>query len=98
MLMLTKAFWVDALMRSIRTFAQTLLAVFSSSQLNILHANISDAVGVGLGAAVISLLMSIDRSSGPNVAVPQVNSAPVSAPPAAPTPPPAAAQPWSPAS
>lgn len=67
--MLTFSFWSDALQRSVRTFAQTLLAGFGGNALNIWSANWHQMVGLALGSSLVSILMSIDRngSSTPTV-------------------------------
>lgn len=57
-------FWSEAVQRAIRTFAQSLLAVLGGSAFNVWNASWTNALGVALGAAFLSLLMSVDRSSG----------------------------------
>lgn len=61
--MWTWEFWSAALTRSLRTFAQTLLSLWGATAFNIFTADLKSAMGVSLGAAVLSLLMSMDRSS-----------------------------------
>lgn len=61
--MLKWDFWSETLQRSVRTFAQSLLAVFGGNAFNVWNADWQNAVGVGLGAAFLSILMSVDRSS-----------------------------------
>lgn len=63
------SFWKDALWRSFRTFCQTLLSLFGGSALNVWSAGWHDSLGVAVGAALLSLLMSVDRST----ATPQVD-------------------------
>ena len=62
--MFTKLFWIDALERSIKTVAQTLLSLWIVGDVafNLLQVNWEQALGVAAGAAVISLLMSIVSS------------------------------------
>lgn len=60
--MLTYTFWSEALQRAVRTFAQTILAGFGGSAMNVWSANWHQIIGLGLGASVLSILMSIDRS------------------------------------
>lgn len=57
----TSIFWADAAERAVKTIAQSLLAtMFVADQaLNILSLNWEQAVGVALGAGVISILTSI---------------------------------------
>lgn len=55
-----KDFAVDAAERCARAFASSVLAVLAVGDgLNVLHADWLDALGVGLGAAVVSLLTSL---------------------------------------
>lgn len=70
--MLTFSFWSEALQRSIRTFAQTLLAGFGGAALNIWSANWHQMIGLALGSSVISILMSIDRNGSPAPVVAEV--------------------------
>lgn len=58
--MTTKAFWVAAAERAVRAFAWAVISVLTVADgFNAFHANWGDALGVGLGAAVLSLLASI---------------------------------------
>ena len=59
--MFTTVFWKDAAERAIKTVAQTLLALWlvGDVALNALSVDWTEALGVALGAAVISLLTSI---------------------------------------
>ena len=61
--MWTLTFWQAALTRAIRTFAQTLLSLWGATAFNIFSADLRQAIGVSLGASVLSVLMSLDRSS-----------------------------------
>jgi hypothetical protein len=56
-------FWTEALWRACRTFAQTALASFGGTSLDLVHANITGVLSVSAGAAVLSLLMSVDRGT-----------------------------------
>lgn len=60
--MFTWAFWSDAIQRSVRTFAQTLLAVLGGGALNIWAVGWHSAIGVAAGSAFLSLLMALDRN------------------------------------
>lgn len=62
--MFTWAFWNDAITRSVRTFAQTLLAVLGGGALNIWAVGWHSAIGVAAGSAFLSLLMALDRNGG----------------------------------
>jgi len=69
----TALFWRQSLQRAIRTFAQGMLAVLGGSAFNVWAADWQNAVGVGLGASVLSLLMSVDRGTAIS-AVTQITS------------------------
>lgn len=56
----SKEFWIDyALERALKTFAQTGLAVFGGSVVNIFEVDWASWLGVTLGATVLSILTSI---------------------------------------
>lgn len=59
--MFTRLFWIDALERSIKTVAQMLVTLLlaGESVFNVLTVNWEQAIGVALGAGVISILTSI---------------------------------------
>lgn len=58
--MLTSAFWVGALDRAVKSFAQTLLLIWGAgSGLDLLHVDFGSAISLGAGAAVLSVLTSI---------------------------------------
>ena len=61
--MLSSTFWTETAWRAIRTFAQTALAAFGGTSLDLFHANITGVLSVACGAAVLSLLMSVDRGT-----------------------------------
>jgi hypothetical protein len=50
---------LDAVERAVKTAAQGTLTVLGADKLNILHVDWETALGLGGGAAVLSLLMSI---------------------------------------
>jgi hypothetical protein len=55
-----KQFWLDATERAIKSFAQGVLTVFIvGGAFNAFHADWGNALGVGLGAAVLSYLTSL---------------------------------------
>ena len=68
-----KEFWAEAGWRALRTWCQTALAAAGGTSLDLFHANLVGIASVSTGAAVLSLLMSIDRMTGdkPTQAVPQ---------------------------
>lgn len=58
--MLTKAFWLGATDRCVKSFAQALLLLWGAdSGFNILDVSVPAAFGLAAGAAVLSLLTSI---------------------------------------
>lgn len=58
--MWTKAFWKAAGERALRTLAQSLLSLWLAGDVfNAFTVDWVDALGVGLGAALISVLMSL---------------------------------------
>ena len=61
--MLTKLFWTQALTRSVRTFAQTAIATIGVGTTNLLTADLKNILAISTSSAVISLLMSVDRST-----------------------------------
>lgn len=65
--MLSRKFWEEALQRSVRTFAQTTISVIGISSFSVWSLDWKETVGVGLGSAFVSLLMSLDRSTNTTV-------------------------------
>ena len=64
--MLTKQFWIGdygVLARCLRTFAQTAIAMIGVSSFSVWSVDWQNLIGVSLGAAFLSLLMSLDRST-----------------------------------
>lgn len=60
--MFSKAFLTATLERMIRTVAQVLLTFLGAQTVNAFDVQWDDAVGIAVGAAVVSLLMSIIAS------------------------------------
>ena len=60
--MLTKAFWLAALERAVRTFAQALIAVFATTQTGLLDVDWPGALSAAGMAAVLSILTSVAAS------------------------------------
>lgn len=57
--MLTTAFWVGLIDRAVKSFAQALLLLWvADGGFNILEVDVRTALGLGLGAAVLSILTS----------------------------------------
>jgi hypothetical protein len=54
-------FWKDSTWRAFRTFCQTLAALLGGQAVNILTAPWASMLGVSGTAALVSLLMSVDR-------------------------------------
>lgn len=57
--MLTRTFWTDTLERALKTFAQSALATLGAGSVNLLHTDWATVLGIGGGAAVVSVLMSL---------------------------------------
>jgi hypothetical protein len=55
----TGDFWLDLAERAIKTFAQTVLATFGAGALDVLHADWGNALALGAGAALLSVLSSL---------------------------------------
>ena len=59
-----KEFWVAAAERAVKSFAQALLLLWvADGGLDIFSVNYQEALGLGLGAAVLSVLTSIVSSN-----------------------------------
>lgn len=60
MKLMSKEFWVDyALERAIKTFAQTGIAVFGGTVINVFDVDWLGWLGVTLGASLLSILTSV---------------------------------------
>lgn len=62
--MFTKEFWLGdngALVRAVRTAAQTAIATIGVGQTNLFSADIKNIAALSVSAAILSLLMSLDR-------------------------------------
>lgn len=59
----TADFWREATARSVRTFAQTFISVVGVSSFSVWSLDWQNILGVSLGAAVISFLMCLDRTT-----------------------------------
>lgn len=65
--MLTKSFWLGeggVLVRAIRTWAQTAVAAIGVGTTNLFSADIKNVLALASSAAILSILMSLDRTSG----------------------------------
>jgi hypothetical protein len=66
--MLTRTFWIGesgVLVRAVRTFAQTVLAALGVGQTNLFSADIKNILALATSAAILSILMAVDRNSEP---------------------------------
>lgn len=59
--MWSKQFALDASWRAFRTFCQTLAAMLGGETVNVLTVDWKGLLGVSVGSALVSLLMSVDR-------------------------------------
>lgn len=58
--MLTTAFWIGAIDRAVKSFAQALLLLWGADAgFNLLSVDLGAALGIAAGAAVLSLLTSL---------------------------------------
>jgi hypothetical protein len=78
-----KQFWLDSSWRSFRTFCQTLAALLGAQAVNLFSAPWSSILGTSLGAALVSLLMSVDRERAVELVSKPQNVTDVSDPPQA---------------
>mgnify|MGYP003607260128 CR=1 FL=1 len=63
MYVFTWNFWRDAISRIVRTFCQTLASTLGGSALNIWQiSGWTSAIGISLGASLVSFLMCVDRA------------------------------------
>lgn len=66
-----KVFWKAATERAVKTFAQTLIALLGAGAMNVLTVDWQQAIGVSLGATLLSYLTSIVSTeitkSGPSL-------------------------------
>ena len=80
--MFTKEFWLGengAFVRSVRTAAQTAIATIGVGQTNLFSADIKNIAALSVSAAILSLLMSLDRREALLTPVPEVVPDPSSA-------------------
>ena len=63
--MFTKLFWKDAVERAIKTMARTLVTLWLTSDavFNILTVDWTQAIGVAVGAGVLSVLTSVGSAA-----------------------------------
>ena len=83
--MLSKIFWFGergVLVRAIRTFAQTAIAMIGVSSFSVWSVDWQNVLGVSLGSALLSMLMSLDRSTEGAVMVSEPAPTVVEVPPA----------------
>lgn len=84
-LMLTRQFWLGdtgVLVRAIRTAAQTAIAAIGVGTTNLFSADIKNVLALSASAAVLSVLMSLDRNTEPK-AVEIIEVTPAGHPPPA---------------
>lgn len=59
MFLTKRSFWASAAERAIKTFAQATIATFGAKLVDVWHVDWTAALGVSLGAALLSLLTSV---------------------------------------
>lgn len=58
--MFSKAFWKAAAERAVKTFAQTSVVLYAGDAgFDVLHTNLEHGASLALGAALLSILMSV---------------------------------------
>lgn len=75
--MLSKEFWFGeggALVRAIRTAAQTAIAMLGVSQFSLFSVDWENVLGVSGASAFLSVLMSLDRNNASSSSAPTVQS------------------------
>ncbi len=78
--MLTRSFWLGesgAIVRAIRTAAQTAIAAIGVGTTNLFSADIANVAALSGSAAILSLLMSLDRTGEATRVAAVIQSAPV---------------------
>ena len=60
---LTKHFWAGTVVRAVRTFVQTAVATLTATGVGLWHAPWWDGLVAASGAAILSVLMSLDREA-----------------------------------
>ena len=60
---MTSNFWKQALQRAVRTWAQSAIAVIGVGTTNLFTADVKNILAIATSSAILSMLMSIDRSS-----------------------------------
>lgn len=64
--MLSKTFWLGengVLVRAVRTWSQTAIAAIGVGQTNLFTADLKNVLSLATSAAVLSILMSMDRNT-----------------------------------
>ena len=66
--MLTRTYWLGesgVLVRALRTWAQTAVAAIGVGTTNLFSADVKNILALATSAAILSILMSMDRNSEP---------------------------------
>ncbi len=66
--MLTRTFWIGesgVLVRALRTWAQTAVAAIGVGTTNLFSADVKNILALATSAAILSILMSMDRNTEP---------------------------------
>lgn len=81
--MFTRDYWFGddgALVRAVRTWAQSAIASIGVGQTNLFTADLKNVLAIATSAAIVSLLMSLDRREALYTPPPAVPSAPATPP------------------
>jgi Putative lactococcus lactis phage r1t holin len=81
--MLTRSFWLGesgVLVRAIRTWSQTAIAAVGVGQTNLFSADLKNVLALASSAAILSILMSLDRNTAAGTTVAVETPAPAAEP------------------
>jgi len=77
--MLTRTFWLGesgVLVRALRTWAQTAVAAIGVGTTNLFSADVKNILALATSAAILSILMSMDRNTEPTKLIVETPVAP----------------------
>lgn len=77
--MLTRNFWIGesgVLVRALRTWAQTAVAAIGVGTTDLFSADVKNILALATSAAIISILMSMDRNTEPTKVIVETPASP----------------------